>query len=433
MNKSFYLKILLFAAAMVLVQQGYAYAEPNETRGVISDNVGRENPFLPMDTEKSGSLLSRVFGSGNKPTTMSQPIPELTAQTVTLRFLDAKSLKSVLDSMLSAYGVIAIDAKSNSMIISDTRKNLDKILEEIKRADRTPPQVMIEVVILDVQLNDDTQIGVNWDILSDKFYDISYRQNLTTRLGSTASSSATIGNATAFNTTGTGGDFVFTSSGNIRNVIHLLQQKKNVEILASPRVLLMSGQSASIETVEEIPYREQTETSGGGVLASVEFKEVGVKLNVSVTVTDSNEILLTVAPEQNVNTGVFGIDDVPIIDTRKAKTTLLLKDGEIVAMGGLRRKETSELKDQIPLLGDLPMVGFLFKRTKATTKNLELMVFISPHIYKGEQLSEKELAKFNELRNRPMLEMPNMWEEGVLPLKMLDEPNDANDVTQTDQ
>jgi type II secretory pathway component GspD/PulD (secretin) len=426
MNKSFYLKILLFAAALVLVQQGYAYAEPNETQGVISDNVGRENPFLPIDAEKSSSLLSRVFGSGNKPT-LPQPVPELTVQTVMLKFLDAKSFKTVLDSMLSAYGVIAVDAKSNSLIISDGRKNLDKIVEEIKRADGTPPQIMIEVVILDVQLEDDKEIGVNWDILSDKLYDISYRQNLTTRLGSTASSSTTIGNATAFNTTGTGGDFVYTSSGNIRNVIHLLQQKRDVEILASPRILLMSGKSASIETVEKIPYQEISDTSGGGTMTQTNFKDVGVTLEiVEAKVTDNNDIMLTVKPSQKVNTG-SSLAGVPIIDERNAETTVLLRDGEIVVIGGLRRQEKTKEVDQIPILGDLPIVGFIFKSTNTVVNNSELLVILSPHIYKGEPLSEKELAKFNKLRNRPMLEMPDTWKQGMLPFEMIDEPNDAED------
>lgn len=426
MGRSFYLKILVFAVSITFIHNGYAGAQPEETKSAVSDNVGRENPFLRVDSEKGGSLLSRVFGAGSRPAA-TQPVPELVVQTVVLKFLDAKNLKSVLENMLSGYGTRAVDAKSNSLIISDTKGNLERILEQIKRADKTPPQIMIEVVILDVKLDDDTQIGVNWDILSDKIYDIGYRQNFTTRLGSTIENSTTRGDATAFNTTGTGGDFALVS-GTIRNVVHLLQEKKDVEILASPRVLLVSGGTASIETIEEIPYREQTQTSGGGVLSSTEFKEVGVKLNVTAVVTDSNDILITVTPEQNVNTGVFGIDDVPIIDTRKAKTSLLLKDGEVVVIGGLRRQEKTGLREQVPLLGDLPLLGFLFKRTKVTVTNSELLVFVSPHIYTDMELTEQELAKFNEITKKPLLKMPDTWRQGLLPFEMLSEPEDANGI-----
>ena len=420
MNRSLYLKMLLCCVlSITLLEHTYTQAQPQVSESKATEDIGRENPFEQIGTEQRQSLFQRVF---RPEVSLTEPAPEIFAQTVMLKFLDAKNLKPALENMLSVYGTIAVDSKSNSLIISDSEKNLKKIVEEIRKVDKTPQQIVIEVVILDVQLDDETQIGVNWDILSDKLYDISYRQNLTTRLGSTIENTTTIGNATAFNTTGTGGDFALIS-GTIRNVVHALQQKTDIEILASPRVLLISGGTASIETIEEIPYQEQTTTGEGGVLASTEFKEVGVKLNVTAVVTDDNDILLTVQPEQNVNTGVFGIQNIPIIDTRKAKTTLLLKDGQVVAMGGLRRKEKSKITDQIPLLGDLPLVGFLFKKDVVTIENSELIVFLSPHIYKGEPLTDEEMAKFNELRDRPLLKIPETWKQGMLPFEMNSEPN----------
>lgn len=410
MNRPLLLKILLCCLiALALPWNEGAQAQPVKAEPVPAkrgelpqEAVGRENPFEQMGNEKDKSLFQRIF----KSELPVQGAPEMAVRTIMLKFLDAQNVKGVLENMLSGYGAIAVDSKSNSLIISDTKDNLEKLVQEIRKADKTPQQVLIEVVILDVQLDDDTQIGINWDILSDKLYDVSYRQNLTTRLGSTIQDATTTGNATAFNTTGEGGDFVLIS-GTVRNVVHMLQEKKNVEILASPRVLLISGGNASIRTIEEIPYREQTQTSGGGVLASTEFKEVGITLVVSALVTDDNEILLTVEPEQSVNTGVFGIDDVPIIDTRKAKTTLLLKDGQIVAMGGLRRQEKTKERDQVPVLGDLPLVGFLFRKEKITTINSELIVFLSPHIYTDGRMTDAEMAKFNELRDKPLLEMPD--------------------------
>lgn len=280
------------------------------------------------------------------------------------------------------------------------------MLSEIKKADKTPQQIMVEVVILDVQLGDDTEIGINWDLLSDKRYGISYRQNFTTsRLGSTVESAATIGNATAFNTTGLGGSFSVIS-GTIRNVVHLIQQERTVEILASPRVMLVSGESASIEAVEELPYTEVRDTAAGGAgaITSTEFKMVGIHLNVSATLTDSNDIFLMVDTEQNVAAGRSDTE-VPIVDTRKAKSSLLLKDGQVVIFGGLRRQENTKEADQIPILGDLPIIGALFRSTNTIVKNSELIVFLSPHIYKGESVPDDAMAKFREIRDRPMLSL----------------------------
>ena len=134
----------------------------------------------------------------------------------------------------------------------------------------------------------------------------------------------------------------------IRNVLHLLQEKTNVDILASPRVMVVSGQKASIKTVEEIPYQEITQSSSGGggnnAITSTEFKDVGVTMEVKATVTDEGKILLIVSPSQSVTTGT-SIGGVPVIDKREATTTLLMDDGQVVVMGGLRSQNTQITKD----------------------------------------------------------------------------------------
>ncbi|MHC4688856.1 MAG: secretin N-terminal domain-containing protein [Planctomycetota bacterium] len=288
------------------------------------------------------------------------PPPELFVDTAVLKFLDVQNLQNAIGKMISEYGSISSDAKTNSLIVCDTKENLKKILNEVRKADKTPEQIMVEVVILDVRLDDDTEIGINWDLLSDKIYDVVYRQNLTSsRLTSTIENEITTGNASAFNTQGIGGDFSVVS-GTIRNVVHLLQQEKNAEVIASPRVMMVSGKQATIEAKEEIPYNELTQTTSGGggdlAIASTSFKDVGVKLNVTATVTDEDFIYLTVDTEQKVSKGE-SITEVPIVDARIAKTSLLLKDGQIVILGGLRRQGKGQEVDKIPLLGDIPVLG----------------------------------------------------------------------------
>ena len=354
--------------------------------------VGRSNPFekirkpeVPWEPQAHAIPIDTPIEE-----------PNLFVETVMLKFLDTTSVQQALKGMCSEFGSIVANKNNNVLIICDTRERVDRIVGEIRKADKTPRQIIIEAVLIDVQLTDDQEIGVNWDIMSSKNYDVGYRQNFTLRLGSTIENQTTIGDATAFNTTGTGGDFSLIS-GTVRNVVHLLQQKQNVEILASPKVAVLSGQTASIEAVEEIPYRELTETSMGGELASVSFKEVGLKMRVTATVTDSNEILLEVEPEQNINTSVYGIENVPIIDTRKTQTTLLLKDGEVVVIGGLRRKTRSKLRDQIPILGSLPVVGILFGKDKIISKDSELIILLSPHMNKGGPIPADVKMKYDEM------------------------------------
>jgi protein transport protein HofQ len=364
--------------------------------------VGRMNPFANITKPTNPSPVTELLTSLG-----SDDRPELFMQTIMLKFLDAKSLQQAVSKMSSEYGTVAVNQKNNSLIICDTKEHLARILSEIDKADRTPQQIMIEVVIVDVQLRDRNEIGVNWDLLSDKNYDYTYRQNFTNRLGSTVADADTIGNATAFNTTGIGGDFSVIS-GTIRNVVSMLQTKRDVEILASPRAMMVSGESANIKAVEEIPYNEVSDTAAGGVgaITSTKFKEVGVNLQVNATVTDGNNIFLTVDTEQNARTSESPTG-VPVVDTRRASTALLLKDGQIVVIGGLRRQETTKEVNQIPILGDIPLVGLLFKYTNTVVNNTELIVFLSPHIYKeGEPIPKDAMSKFNEITSKPMLLLP---------------------------
>jgi Flp pilus assembly secretin CpaC len=398
--KDSYQKILCCVIVTICLCCASVRSQENRNQQDKGTNLGRDNPFAQLPrTEKLPPAQVAA-----DPVVTTTEIPDLFVQTVMLKFLDAESLKLAIENMSSQYGRISTNKKNNSLIICDTKEHLERILSEIQKADKTPQQIMIEVVILDVQLDDDTELGINWDILSDKQYDIAYRQNFTaSRLGSTIENATTIGNASAFNTTGLGGSFSVIS-GSIRNVIHLIQQKRQAEILASPRVMMVSGETASIEAVEELPYTEITDTAAGGAaaLTSTRFKNVGVQLNVEATLTDSNDILLTVETEQNAAAGQSNTE-VPIVDTRRASTSLLLKDGQVVVFGGLRRQEKTKETDQIPILGSLPIIGYLFKSTNNIIKNSELIIFLSPHLYKGEPVPKEAISKYKQLRDSSIL------------------------------
>jgi type II secretory pathway component GspD/PulD (secretin) len=305
--------------------------------------------------------------------------------------------------MVTPYGSISTNQASNSVIICDTEDNVKRILQEVNRADKTPSQIMIEVVLLDVKLDNDTEIGINWDLLSENLYDVSFRQSFSGTGGrlwmvpnDTTAFDGEFYNATRYNTQGEGGDFSLIS-GTIRHVLHMLQEKKDVEIVASPRALVVSGRTARIKAVEEIPYTETSDTSNGGQLTSTKFKDVGVTLEVTPTLTDQNEIFLSVNTEHNVQTGE-STDGIPIVDTRSETTFLLIKDGQMVVMGGLRRQEKTMQVQQIPLLGDLPIVGFLFRKTHDVMKNTELVVLLAPHIYRGEPVPADIMNSVDTIR-----------------------------------
>jgi len=282
------------AVLVVLSLALVVYGQDNNEIDV--GKISQNNPFVRFAGEQTPSPTP--------PTTAQETKPELFVETITLKFLDARSLKTSISNMSGPYGSMEPDGKSNSLIICDTNENLVKMLEQIRKVERKPEQIMIEVVLLDVKLNDETEIGVNWDMLTTKYnikldnskqIGTSFRQNLgfSPRAGSTDATTTNIGNATAFNTTatGTGSDFSLIM-GDIRNVVHALQEKNNVEILGSPRVMVVNGKKAIIKSVEERPYTESTTTGESGIpMTYTKFKEIGVTLDVTATLTDERFIL----------------------------------------------------------------------------------------------------------------------------------------------
>jgi len=412
MNKPKYAK-KISTCVILIICAGYCLTQSHQVIGAQSKvlAVGRENPFSEIPR-----IVQPASPSAVQSLEAVVEAPELCVQTIMLKFLDAESLRGAIGNMSSTYGTITTNVKNNSLIICDTEENLEKILSEIRKADKTPRQIMVEVVIVDVQLSDDTEIGINWDFLSVETPNVTYRQNFTTRLGwNIPDPDPNNAKATDFNTTGLGGDFSVINN-NIRNVVAMLQQKKDIEIIASPRVMVVSGKTASIESVRELPYNEIVNTSMGGSMSSTSFKKVGVTLNVTATLTEEDLIFLNVNSEQNVTVGE-SVTNVPIIDTRNTRSEVLLKDGQVVIIGGLRRKEITKQANQIPILGDIPLLGLLFKYTNTVVTNTELIVFLSPHIYtEAEPIPEEAMEKYWEIKERPMPSLEKVKDAKKQPL-----------------
>jgi len=153
--------------------------------------------------------------------------------------------------------------------------------------------------------------------------------------------------------------------------IRALQQDMTTRILASPRILALNGREAFIQTVDEIPYQELTETAEGGQIGTTAFKEAGVKLRVTANVTGTGRIVLEVSAEQSAETDRV-VGGIPVISTHRAETSLLVNSGESVIIGGLRRTANVKERSQVPLLGDIPYLGVLFRHTATRQETRDL-------------------------------------------------------------
>jgi len=167
---------------------------------------------------------------------------------------------------------------------------------------------------------------------------------------------------------------------NVEAVLHALAENNNVNLLSRPRIITMDNQEAVIEVGDQIPYKKLNQFG----VTSFEFKDATVQLVVKPHIIDSEYILLEVASKADFQNG-FTPDGTLIISTRKASTNVKVKDGQTIVIGGLIRDSLIKNQTKVPILGDIPFLGLLFKSTKTTKVKTELIVFITPVILKDEE------------------------------------------------
>jgi general secretion pathway protein D len=189
---------------------------------------------------------------------------------------------------------------------------------------------------------------------------------------------------------------VLTPNVNIDALIRAEQENVSAKLLANPRIMVLDNEEARIKIIEEIPYQQLTQTSGGGSIGTTQFKEVGVELTVTPHLTRDDMIRLHLVPTFSVRlsdvvvVGATGTTPQPVIATREADTWVLIKSGETIVIGGLRKQDITQQKNKIPLLGDIPIIGNLFKFEGESTVNSELVVFITPHVVEQPILTSVE-------------------------------------------
>ncbi|MFZ0035141.1 MAG: type II and III secretion system protein, partial [Sedimentisphaerales bacterium] len=194
--------------------------------------------------------------------------------------------------------------------------------------------------------------------------------------------------------------------------LSLLHQQVEAKLLANPRVLVLDNETANFEIVREIPYRELEQVARQGPITYTAFKNVGVHLQVTPHIAKDGMIRLHIVPEFGVlvsqdtlkvltgqdKTGQDAFQNVlgaPTVDIRRADTTAMVKNGQTIVIGGLRKKETSKDISKVPVLADIPVVGGLFQSETESKVTRELVVFITPRIVTEPALSENEKKQFD--------------------------------------
>lgn len=292
-------------------------------------------------------------------------------------------LKDKNTSLLSKRGSVSVDARTNTLWIQDGGAQIDEIRELVKRLDIPVRQVLIEARIVDVTREGIQDLGIRFGVSKPKYLSGTLEgasqmaqgiapaavtplaERLNVDLLAAVANPASIGVAVAHLGNGILLDLELSA----------LESVNKAEIIASPRLMTINQQPAIIESGQEIPYQEST-SSGA---TAVSFKKAVLSLKVTPQITPDNKILLDLQINQDAPSGVL-INGVPAINTKQIQTKVLVENGQTVVLGGIYQQNKNNTVTRVPLLGELPVIGILFRSKHVDIKNEELLIFITPRI-----------------------------------------------------
>ncbi len=361
----------------ILKAHGYGYE--------LTENVIRVAPLEDITNKSIERLVNRIYR---------------------ITYADVTEVEKALKKFISKRGTITSNPGTSNIIVNDIESKIKAIDEFVKEIDRITPQILVEARIYDITSKDRLDLGVQWNAGRDT----TYNGAGITEIGTNPSGRSDPFMSGAFSgatskTSGTTGALRLgwlNSSIDIDVLLKAQQNIINAKLLANPRVLVLDNKTASINIIKEIPYQEISETSGGGNIGSTSFRNVGVELQVTPHLTRDKMVRLHLVPKFSVKTDEVTVSGAsqaypqPVVDKREADTTLLIKSGQTVVLGGLRKKEVTKQINKVPLLGDIPLLGNLFKFEGEDTVNSELVVFVTPYIITEPVLTDVEKKQLEE-------------------------------------
>lgn len=342
-----------------------------------------------------------------------------------LKYAKAKDVEEQLKTQLDAkkVGTIKADERSNQVIVQTLPERMANIEKMITSLDQKTKQVLIDSTIIKVKLTDQLETGAEWEGLlgaASKYgmaylganpfsiikptttdttntYQSRYDYLTKTMNNEIGSYPATYNTASSTSTTKTGPGVlnlgIISGDKDVNIVLKYVQTLGNTQILSNPKISIVNNQEAKIHVGERQAYVTSTTTTGQStstVSEEVTFVDVGIQLSVTPTINDDGFVTMKIKPE--ISSVVSFLDTpsgnkIPIIDTSVAETTVMVKDGTTIIIGGLRRDDKTAAIEQFPLLSKVPILSYFFKNKTTDTERTELLVMITPHIITGEVLT----------------------------------------------
>ena len=277
---------------------------------------------------------------------------------------------------------VVAEKTSNTLLLSASPRYFDVVSKMVKELDRPVPQVLIEVMLAEVTLDDSTAMGFEWQY--------------TKKIGeATAKTGTSLGIANDL--AQRGGYGASLSGGDLSLVFRALQTQGKLEVLSRPQLLAADNQLATINVGQQYPIIDNsvisTPSDGIPIINNhFKYQDIGIELKVTPRINEDGLIKLDVNPSVTDiaanSVPISATFNAAIIDTRKVATTVSVQDGHTVVIGGIIDTQNSLSVKKVPIVGDIPLIGFLFKDTQTIKKRTELLIVLTPRILQNTKLSD---------------------------------------------
>lgn len=303
----------------------------------------------------------------------------LVTSVFSLNYAKAKEVAASVKEMLTPRGRVNFDERTNTVVVTDSTSSIEEIRKIMPSLDQVTPQVLIEAKIIETKLDNSDKLGIDWTAkvtgfgakspLNWPFPNVAANEFKPDPFPAAPSSEFKYGTL----------DFT-----QFQAVLELLSSRTDTNTLSNPRIVTLDNQPASITVGTKWPVAQYTYNSEQAKwqVSGWEYQEFGILLKVTPHVNREGYITLDIAPQVSERTGdvTFDTAAVPILSTQETTTRVMIKDGETLIIAGLLKDKTTDTKRKIPILGDIPIIGFAFTKNEKVVEKTDLLIFITPHI-----------------------------------------------------
>lgn len=406
-------------AALLTQAFGGAATGTRPTTPTTTDRTTRRQQPTGI-TSGAGAYQSQIFRPGAPEDDQENPVlvsgrGGLSSGDVTLAQATAapqvgRTSEGRVVPLIEASDIIVIaDPATNSLIVNAVPEKLELVRAIVRNLDIIPTQVLIQGIVAEVSISKRNQLGIEFELNGENIFGTNARGTTTSRFG--LQQTDTSGNPIPL----TGLAFSVVNGERFTALLNALATDSDVSILSTPRIFTTSGKKATIDDSTLVPFATGRFTSsiGGGVSTSFNYQSVGIVLEVTPVVSQDGTVTMEVSQTADELLRFEPLAEdlrLPVVARRLAEATVSIRDGETVILGGLISNRRTRTVTGIPILKDLPLLGWLFQSRDTQKEKTELLIFLTPRVVRGpeeaQMLTQQQRSEGRDLPRIPMPRTP---------------------------